>query len=316
MSYSFIDLAEEVLCKSPQPLTFQEIWQQADARGLSKKLRTRGKTPWNTLGARLYVDVRDNPNSRFRSVGKRPSRFILKEREADVTEAVLTDLEADEPEKHFQSTKFHERDLHPLLTYFVYANPTFSRGRRIYTKTIRHEQSKRGGYNEWLHPDIVGVYLPLDDWKHEVIAFNQLLDKSAVRLFSFELKKTVDKGNYRESFFQAVSNSSWAHEGYLVSPAITKNDDLLTELGRLSSAFGIGIIELDLSDFDSSTVMFPARVRPMLDWETVNKLCEQNTDFEKFVQAVRIDFDSKKFHPSEYDTIEQDPESYITRKFG
>ena len=62
--------------------------------------------------------------------------------------------------KKTPKTAYHERDLHPLLTYFVYANPTFSRGRSIFTKTIFHEASKRQGYNEWLHPDLVGVYLP------------------------------------------------------------------------------------------------------------------------------------------------------------
>jgi len=31
--------------------------------GLDKKIVTEGKTPWNSLGAQLYVDIRDNPDS-------------------------------------------------------------------------------------------------------------------------------------------------------------------------------------------------------------------------------------------------------------
>ena len=59
------------------------------------------------------------------------------------------------------------------------------------------------------------------------------------------------------------------------------------------SLFGIGIIQLELKDIDSSKVLFPARQRPSLDWETMNKLTEQNKDFNKFIKDVKIDFNSK-----------------------
>ena len=204
--------------------------------------------------------------------------------------------------------------LHPLLAYYVYANPSFSRGKSIFSKTIFHENSRKKGYNEWLHPDIVGVYLPIDDWKKEVIKFNQLLDNNSIRLFSFELKKSLSKANYRESFFQTVSNSSWAHEGYLVAAEISKDEDLLSELERLSASFGVGIIQLNLSDFDSSAVLFPARSKEFLDWETINKLCDQNKDFAKFIEDIKIDFESARIHKSEYDKIIKEPTLYIKDK--
>lgn len=314
MAYSFLDLAAEVLKLASVPLTYQQCWEEGKARGLTKKVKTKGKTPWHTMGAQLYVDVRDNPDSRFIKVGRRPTRFFLKSRQSELSEALLQKLEIEEAKKPVQKTTYHERDLHPILTYFVYANPTFSRGRSIYTKTIFHESSRRRGYNEWLHPDIVGVYLPIGDWNKDVIKFNQLIDNNSIRLFSFELKKNLNKSNYRESFFQAVSNSSWAHEGYLVAAEIMQDDDLLAELERLSSSFGIGIIHLRLSDFNSSSVLFPAHNREVLDWETVNKLCEQNKDFAKFIQDVKIDFESERVHRSEYDTVIKDPEKYIKEK--
>ena len=43
--YSFLDLAQEVLKETTKPLTYQEIWQI----GKEKKIRTSGKTPWNSL---------------------------------------------------------------------------------------------------------------------------------------------------------------------------------------------------------------------------------------------------------------------------
>jgi len=316
MAYSFLDLAAEVLQSAEGPMTYQQCWDQARARGLASKVKTKGKTPWQTMGAQLYVGVRDNANSRFLRVGQRPTRFFLKSRHSELSDALLRKIEIDEAKKPAPKTSYDERDLHPLLTYYVYANPTFSRGRSIFTKTIFHEASRRKGYNEWLHPDIVGVYLPLSDWQPDVIKFNQLLDNNSIRLFSFELKKSLGKANYREAFFQAVSNSSWAHEGYLVAADVIQDDDLLAELERLSASFGIGIIHLHLADFNSSTVVFPARSRGSVDWETLNKLYDQNPDFAKFVQDVKIDFDSGRVHKSEYDEVVKDPEKYIKNKLG
>jgi uncharacterized protein len=74
MSYSFLDLAYDTLKEVPKPLTSQEIWEEARAKGLADKLKTKGKTPWNTLGARLYVEVRDNEASQIIPVGKRLPR--------------------------------------------------------------------------------------------------------------------------------------------------------------------------------------------------------------------------------------------------
>lgn len=314
MGYSFTDLARDVLKGSPTPLTYQEIWQAGQEKKLTAKVETTGKTPWQTLGARLYVDVRDNDNSPFMPVGKRPMRFFLKERQHELPSDVEKRLAKEEGKKGARKTDYHERDIHPLLTYFVYTNPSFNRGRSIFTKTILHEKSGRSGYNEWIHLDMVGFYLPLDDWRPDVIEFNRLSDNNSLRLFSFEVKKALNKGNYRESYFQSVSNSSWAHEGYLVAVDILQEDDFLAELERLASSFGIGIIHLDPADIDGSRILYPARVRQSLDWETINKLCEQNPDFEKFLQDVKIDFEGKRIHRSEYDEVPKDIAKYIKDK--
>ncbi len=312
--YSFLDLAYEVLKRSSQPLTYQEIWQIGKEKGLTDKIKTSGKTPWQSLGAQLYVEVRDNENSRFMKVGQRPARFFLKEREKELPPDAVANIEKEEAKKKERKTEYHERDLHPLLTYFAYANPTFNRGRSILTKTIFHEKSQRSGYNEWIHPDIVGFYMPLDDWRPDVIEFNRLSDNNSLKLFSFEMKKSLTKANYREAYFQAVSNSSWAHEGYLVAIDILQDDEFLAELERLASSFGIGIIHLDPTDIDSSNILYPAQGRDALDWETINKLCEQNVDFEKFLQDVRIDFESKRIHRAEYDEVVKDIRKYIREK--
>jgi hypothetical protein len=312
MSYSFLDLAYDILKQTAKPLTYQEIWQAGNEKGLTAKLETAGKTPWQTLGARLYVEVRDNKGSKFIPVGKRPTRFFLKERQSELAPDAAKQIEKEEIKKAEKKTDFLERDLHPLLTYFAYSNPAFKPG--MFTKTILHEKSKHSGYNEWIHPDMVGFYLPLDDWQPNVIELNRLSDNNSLRLFSFEIKRSLHKGNYRESYFQAISNSSWAHEGYLVAADILQADDFLAELERLASSFGIGIIHLDPADIDGSRTLYPAKLKESLDWETINKLCELNADFEKFLQDVKIDFEGKRIHRSEYDEVVKDIVKYIKDK--
>jgi len=314
MSYSYLDLACDVLKKSPTPLTYQQIWEAAKENGLSSKIESTGKTPWQSLGARLYVEVRNNASSSIVKVCTRPARFFLRERQSELADGVVQKLEKEETKAAEKKTDFKERDLHPLMAYFAYANSTFNRGRSIFTKTIEHLKSARSGYNEWVHPDMVGFYLPLEDWHGDVLELNRLTDNNALKLFSFELKRSLAKGNYREAYFQAVSNSSWAHEGYLVAAQILQDDDFLAELERLASSFGIGIIHLDPADVDASTILYPARLKGSLDWDTINKLCEQNEDFAKFIQDVKIDFGSKRIHRSEYDDVIHDIDVYIHEK--
>lgn len=311
MAYTLLDLAEEILKSADQPMTYQEIWARATESGLDKKAKISGKTPWASLGSVLYVETRDNPGSVIQKVARRPARFWLRSNKSPSTSQLSTN--GSEKDSLSQQAKpgYLEKQLHPVLAYFAYANLGFNRGRAILTKTIYHEGSKKKGHNEWVHPDMVGFYLPLEDWRPEVIEFNRLSDNNSIRLYSFELKRSLDKSTYRESFFQAVSNSSWAHEGYLVAARILEDEDFLAELERLAASFGIGIIRLDLDDIDSSAVLFPARQKEGLDWETINKLCDQNPDFQRFIMDVKIDFESKRIHKNEYDEVPKDIQSYI-----
>lgn len=310
----FLELANEVLLLEDKPLVYQDIWEKAVDLKIDRKLNSNGKTPWQTLGARLFVDVRDNENSKFIKVGKRPAKFFLKEKQHLINDTVLEKIEQDDLKKESKK-KIHylERELHPLLSYFAYTNSNFNRGKAILTKTIFHEKSKKAGLNEWTHPDIVGVYIPIDDWNKEVIELNNLTNANGIKIYSFELKRKIDRNNYREIYFQAVSNSSWANEGYLVAAEIREDDELMMELDRLSTSFGIGIILLDLDDIDASKVLYHAEYKKEIDWETVNKLSDINSDYRKFLQDIRIDFESSRIHKAEYDQILDDPEKYIKK---
>jgi len=314
--YSILDFARDVLQSTSFPLTYQEIWEKGKELGLTNKLLLTGKTPWRSLGSRLFIDVRDNPETVFFKASKNPARFFLKNRESELRTsgfqqlAVIPEVVAS-TKKAKDADVFHERKLHPVLAYYAYANPDFNHGKQIYTKTIFHEKSKHKTLNKWIHPDMVGFYSPVDDWNGKLLDFNNVTSKTAIRLYSFEIKRSIDRTNYRENFFQAVSNSSWANEGYLVTCSVQQDDDLLSELERLSASFGIGIIVLDLDDIDSSSILFAAKAKDELDWQTMNKLCEQNKDFETFIGDIQTDFVGKKIHPNEYDRIPSDIDEYV-----
>ena len=67
---TFIKLAEYTLQEAKTPLSAADIWSAAEKYGYTKELKSLGKTPQNTIGAQLYVDVRDNPSTVFVQVSK------------------------------------------------------------------------------------------------------------------------------------------------------------------------------------------------------------------------------------------------------
>jgi hypothetical protein len=170
-------------------------------------------------------------------------------------------------------------------------------------KTIHHNKSGKKQFGEWVHPDVVGCYFPFNDWKDEVADVSSLMGNTAVRLFSFELKRELTTGNLREVFFQAVSNSSWANEGFLVAASINTDEEFRNELERLSTSFGIGIIRIDIDDPDSTEVVLPAKPKDLVDWETVNKLATINPEFRDFLKRVKNDIASKEIRREMYDRV-------------
>jgi len=178
---------------------------------------------------------------------------------------------------------------------------------RVYTKTIFHEKSKKKdkGANEWLHPDLVGFYFPLKEWEKQVLELSNNTGSTPIRLYSFEMKKSLDFSNIRAAFFQTVSNSSWANESYLVAADISNDSDFLEELKRLSASFGIGIIKLNVQEPDDSSIIYPAKYKTELDWDTINKLLEENPDFKEFISDINACITSNRVYATAYDKIHE-----------
>ena len=137
---TFHGLAELILEKSETPLSANEIWQRIVNDGLQDKLNSTGKTPWATLGARLYSIVRDQPNGKFATVGTRPKRFYLlnKKYNVDFEEFEQGLIEEELIENTVKRKSYLEKDLHPFLAHFAYNKLYFCQ-----TKTINHSTSTK-----------------------------------------------------------------------------------------------------------------------------------------------------------------------------
>jgi len=292
---NFIQFAEKIIQEMKKPLTPSEIWEIGVQRGYVDQLNSIGKTPWQTIGARIYVDIKDNPETVFLKLKLKPTKFYLKTLSQDYDLIVL-----EKEQEKIQAKKnvgYTERDLHRFLTYYVYTY------HGIYTKTICHEFSSKKKYAQWVHPDVVGVYFPFEQWESEINNISKDLGNLSIRLYSYELKKSLNFANLRESFFQAVSNSSWSNEGYLVTVDIADDDEFMEEIKRLSNSFGIGLIKLDITNPDSSDIIYPAKQKDAIDIDTMNKIAQINPDYRAFLKRIKTDLNSKEIRKEKYDKV-------------
>lgn len=300
---TYKELIIEVLKEAKKPLSVSEIWEKACEMGLEKRLSSIGQTPTQTLWNRFLVNRDD-----FIKATQKPTTFWLRARQNE-----LINL-SEEKEVRLEKTKFNERDLHPLLVKFLYENLDF----RLNSKTIYHEKSKKSesGKDKWNYPDIVGVYFPYDDYQNETLGLLESLKLNNYKIFSFELKININFSNLKESYFQAVSNSSWANEGYLV---VLKelDSEVLSELRRLNQSFGIGVIQLDGSEFSNSKIVLSAKEKA-LDMQTIDMLVDKNEDFKEFIGDInkQIKVGNNIKIQSSFDKIKSDEEmaKYLKEK--
>lgn len=201
------------------------------------------------------------------------------------------------PEPTVETVSFTEHSLYPILIDYLSQEEGLL-CRRIDEK--RSSNNKGLGGNHWLYPDIVALE-PLDkEWDDVVQNCVRHSEGRLTRLWSFEVKKQLNRSNVRECFFQAVSNSSWAHFGYLVATEINedKQRSVERELQMLCALHGIGVILLNPHDFSNSQTLIPARERTSVDWKSVNRLVQENRDFKDFIELVGEYHQTGKIHKS------------------
>jgi hypothetical protein len=89
----------------------------------------------------------------------------------------------------------------------------------------------------------------------------------------------------------------------------------MSEVTRLSSSFGIGLISLDVSNPDDSEILIQARQKDILDIEMMNKICQINPDFSEFLKRVTKDLDSEEIRKEHFDKIIESEELIKQFKF-
>jgi len=143
----------------------------------------------------------------------------------------------------------------------------YSKFRNRFPVYVEHVQASRrpGGVNKWKFPDLIVL-----DWEvGEIGDFGYRLNKNLLhvrkglgeppfRLTSIELKVSLDLSDFREYFFQCVSNSRWAHQAYLIVANPLQDEVLVNELRRLGTSFDVsissfGLVDQALSDLPSAT---------------------------------------------------------------
>ena len=190
-----------------------------------------------------------------------------------------------------------EHDLYLILSEFLWSELELY-SKRIDEKRSRH--SHGAGGNKWLYPDLAGMEDLSGDWHREIKDCVQQYGDKKTKLWSFEVKILINRSNVREVFFQAVSNSSWANFGYLVASEI-EGADTLKELRMLASLHGIGFIRLDAENPAESQIMIPAKERNEIDWDTANRLTEENKDFLEYIKLIRQFYQTGEIRQSDWD---------------
>lgn len=252
-----------------------------------------GKTPENTVSALLgsFIRTGDSRVKRTKQNGETYSYYLTKYEEdieyiirLEKAKATAKEIKeklvnrVSEPSPAYGNATFSERDLHTLLSSYLNSINTYS-------KTIYHEQSKNSKDSSriWTHPDMVAVKFLKLKTKTSQNLLKSVNKEDIFKLSSYELKKEINTdGELKKAYFQAVSNSSWANYGYLA--AFEFSSDLYDEMERLNQSFGIGIIELNANPF-LSKILYTAKYRS-LDFNTIDKLCNINPDFEQFIEQI------------------------------
>jgi hypothetical protein len=192
---------------------------------------------------------------------------------------------------------YSEHGLYPLLSEYLWNDL------KIYSKRIDEKRGKKSGVqggNHWLYPDLIGLEDLSEDWIPEIKDCVKEVADRKTKMWSFEVKKLINRATVREYYFRAVSNSSWANYGYLVAAEI-QGTETEKELRMLSGLHGIGLMKINVENPSESEILIPARERASVDWHAANRLAEENPDFLNSIKLVRQFYQTGEHRPLDWD---------------
>jgi hypothetical protein len=185
---------------------------------------------------------------------------------------------------------------------------------------IEHTAGARqpAGVAKWKYPDVVELEWDAGGEGEEgfsldrtLLEVKRSLGEQPFRLRSIELKVELALSNFREHFFQCVSNSMWSHSARLVVAAPVSDALLARELRRLGTSYGVHVqtfnIPVDriatlpdaealsrLSDDEferlrgefSPLSISPGLPRQVLDWEHIRDMMNQSQEFQDIFEWI------------------------------
>ena len=293
-----------VLKESPgEKFTIREIAQAiikkypAYAAEVEEKSQQE-KTALELINERIFFTDYWKKETRLRVLGTRPRKYYWDENfpkeDAQESSQVAEVLPKGET----------EHDLYPTLCSYLHQEYN------VYPKRIDERKSsntKGPGGNQWRYPDVVGVEDLTGNYHAKVKEIVELKKEELLRFWSFEVKKSIKLANLRESFFQCLANSAWAHRAYLVAGELEdgeKNGPLVRqELNILCEAYGIGFILLNQESPEASNIIIPAQEKATVNWALASNLAQENKDFITVLKHVRAfmrtgDLDERDWHIS------------------
>ena len=264
-----IELILEALEFAKKPLSQGEILELIEKNPKHSECEefTRVKVPLSAIARRLTKYSSGWDPVLLKSG---PRRFVIRDKKIPV-------------KKHLQEAAMHQ----PLAEF------AFNRF-NVHCKTINALKVKKRRNNKisiWSNPDIVGlnpVLLNLNALFQAEVEKLGILSTKVLEFYSFELKLEINKSNFTECYFQAVSNSSWANFGYLVVSDLNRDKEFISNLIRLNNGYGIGVIHLNMDSPVDSEIIVSARQREIADINFMDFLSEINRDFYDFVVCAKI----------------------------
>lgn len=169
---------------------------------------------------------------------------------------------------------------------------------------IDHTKSKRDskGTNVWRFPDVVGI-----EWSDGILT--QIGEKLRLNrhmaemkrgsgdflfnVISDELKVYIDYPSHRKSFFQCVSNSSWANGAQLVVAMKISDAKLVEILRKLGSKHDISIICFNFTESNFDTLPSADVIRNLND-------ADQLVLLEDFCSEIEVVYKCQKINKLDY----------------
>jgi hypothetical protein len=126
----------------------------------------------------------------------------------------------------------------------------YARQQNSFPMLVDHTRAEKqeAGTNKWKYPDVVVL-----DWDvggvvddgyrldRHLLDVKCSLGEQPFRLTSVEFKTRLTVANFRECFFQCVSNSKWAHHAVLAIAEEITDTIIATELRRLGTSYDVTV---------------------------------------------------------------------------